>query len=40
MDIEKIACDILTEPFKAIGYNLIRIKMIGSKKLQIMVLEE
>tara|TARA_B100001248_G_scaffold111254_1_gene83096 strand:- start:4013 stop:4489 length:477 start_codon:yes stop_codon:yes gene_type:complete len=36
MDIEKTINDILAEPLRGIGYNLIRIKMIGSKKLQIM----
>ena len=36
MDIEKTVWDILTDPLKGIGYNLIRVKMIGSKKLQIM----
>ncbi len=36
MDIEKTINHILTEPLRGIGYNLIRIKIIGSKKLQIM----
>ena len=36
MDIEKTVWKILTEPMKGLGYNLIRVKMIGSKKLQIM----
>ena len=36
MDIEKTVWNILTDPLKGIGYNLIRVKMIGSKKLQIM----
>ena len=36
MDIEKTINDILSEPLRGIGYNLIRAKMIGSKKLQIM----
>ncbi len=36
MDIEKTIWNTLTEPIKGIGYNLIRIKMVGTKKLQIM----
>ena len=36
MDIEKTINDILAEPLRGIGYNLIRTKMIGSNKLQIM----
>ena len=36
MDIEETVWNILTEPIKGLGYNLIRVKMIGSKKLQIM----
>ena len=36
MDTEKIVWNILTEPIKSLGYNLIRVKMIGSNKLQIM----
>ena len=36
MDIEKTVWKILTEPMKGLGYNLIRVKMIGSKNLQIM----
>ena len=36
MDIEKTVWNILTEPMKSLGYNLLRVKMIGSKKLQIM----
>ena len=36
MDIEKTVWNILTDPIKGIGYNLIRVKLIGSKKLQIM----
>jgi ribosome maturation factor RimP len=36
MDIEKTVWNILSEPMKGLGYNLLRVKMIGSKKLQIM----
>ena len=36
MDIEKTVWNILSEPIKGLGYNLLRVKMIGSKKLQIM----
>ena len=36
MDIEKNVWKILTDPLMGIGYNLIRVKMTGSKKLQIM----
>ena len=36
MDIEETVWNILTEPIKGLGYNLIRVKTIGSKKLQIM----
>lgn len=36
MDIEETVWNILTEPMKGLGYNLIRVKMIGAKKLQIM----
>ena len=36
MDIEETVWNILTEPIKSLGYNLIRVKMIGSNKLQIM----
>ena len=36
MDIEKTVWNILTEPMKGLGYNLLRVKMIGSNKLQIM----
>ena len=36
MDIEKNVWNILTDPIKGIGYNLIRVKTIGPKKLQIM----
>ena len=36
MDIEKTVWNILTEPIKGLGYNLLRVKMIGPKKLQIM----
>ena len=36
MDIEKIVWKTLTDPIKGIGYNLVRVKMIGPKKLQIM----
>ena len=36
MDTEETVWNILTEPIKGLGYNLIRVKMIGSKKLQIM----
>ena len=36
MDIEENVWNILTEPIKGLGYNLIRVKTIGSKKLQIM----
>ena len=36
MDIEETVWNFLTEPIKGLGYNLIRVKMIGSKKLQIM----
>ena len=37
MDIEKTINDILSDPLRGIGYNLIRTKMIGSNKLQICV---
>ena len=36
MDIEETVWNVLTEPIKGLGYNLIRVKMIGAKKLQIM----
>ena len=36
MDIEKTVWNIVTDPLKGMGYNLIRVKMIRSKKLQIM----
>ena len=36
MDTEETVWNILTEPIKSLGYNLIRVKMIGSNKLQIM----
>ena len=36
MNIEKTVWNILSEPMKGLGYNLLRVKMIGSKKLQIM----
>ena len=36
MDTEETVWNILTEPIKGLGYNLIRVKTIGSKKLQIM----
>ena len=36
MDIETNVWKIMTDPLKGMGYNLIRVKMIGSKKLQIM----
>ena len=36
MDIEKTVWNILYEPMNGLGYNLLRVKMIGSKKLQIM----
>ena len=36
MDIEETVWNILTEPIKSLGYNLIRVKMNGSNKLQIM----
>jgi ribosome maturation factor RimP len=36
MDIEETVWNILTEPMKGLGYNLIRVKTIGPKKLQIM----
>ena len=36
MDIEETVWNILTEPIKGLGYNLIRVKLIGSNKLQIM----
>ena len=36
MDIEETVWNILTEPIKGLGYNLIRVKKIESKKLQIM----
>ena len=36
MDIEETVWNILAEAIKGLGYNLIRVKMIGSKKLQIM----
>ena len=36
MDIEETVWNILTEPIKGLGYNLIRVKAIGPKKLQIM----
>ena len=36
MDIEETVWNILAEPIKGLGYNLIRVKMIGSNKLQIM----
>ena len=36
MDIEETVWNILTEPINGLGYNLIRVKTIGLKKLQIM----
>ena len=36
MDTEETVWNILTEPMKSLGYSLIRVKMIGSNKLQIM----
>ena len=36
MDIEKTVWNILTEPIKGLGYNIIRVKTFGPKKLQIM----
>ena len=35
MDIEETVWNILTEPLKGLGYNLIRVKMIGSKNCKL-----